>query len=385
MDDACYSANALPPFLAKTYEMVDDPCTDPIVSWSQNNKSFIVKNPQEFCRDLLPKYFKHSNFSSFIRQLNTYGFKKVDPEQWEFSNEDFVRGHPHRLKNIHRRKPVHSHSAKNLHSSALNESERQGYKDDIEKLKSDKESLQLELKRHEEDQRGFAFQMQGLSERAQQVEQRHKSMLSTLSQMLDKSELAIGLVPRLGLPDRKRRLPGNNYMDYNQESSSQISTRENSVSTSFVNGEWLDQLESSVMFWENTLQAVCQTGIQLNSAVEVDESTSCAGSPSTQLSGEVGANTSRIDVNSEPNAPKVPTKEQAETNVPTRVNDVFWEQFLTENPGSTDPLEVQSERKDYDGKKSERKPVDLAKFWWNKDNVNSLTEQPGHLTQAERT
>ncbi|XP_019166641.1 PREDICTED: heat stress transcription factor A-4c [Ipomoea nil] len=388
MDDACYSANALPPFLAKTYEMVDDPSTDPIVSWSQNNKNFIVKNPQEFCRDLLPKYFKHSNFSSFIRQLNTYGFKKADPEQWEFANEDFVRGHPHLLKNIHRRKPVHSHSAKNLqYSSPLNESERQGYKDDIEKLKSVKESLQLELKRHEEDQRGFAFQMQGLSERVQQVEQRHKGMLSTLSQMLDKSELAIGLVPRLELHDRKRRFPRNNYMDY-QESSSQILT------TSFVNGEWLDRLESSVIFWENMLQSVCQTGIQLNSALEVDESTSCAGSPSvSQLSGEVGANTSRIDVNSEPNAnpgPIIPTKEQAEvpgiaTNVPTRVNDVFWEQFLTENPGSTDPLEVQSERKDYDGRKSERKPVDLAKFWWNKNNVNNLTEQPGHLTQAERT
>ena len=43
------------PFLTKTYQLVDDPCTDHIV-W----------RPPEFARDLLPNYFKHNNFSSFV-------------------------------------------------------------------------------------------------------------------------------------------------------------------------------------------------------------------------------------------------------------------------------------------------------------------------------
>ncbi|CAN1150147.1 Heat shock factor protein HSF8 [Linum perenne] len=52
--------------------MVDDPSSDSIVSWSVSNKSFIVWSPPDFSRDLLPRFFKHNNFSSFIRQLNTY-------------------------------------------------------------------------------------------------------------------------------------------------------------------------------------------------------------------------------------------------------------------------------------------------------------------------
>jgi len=61
-----------PPFLKKTFEMVEDPHTDPVVSWSQTRDSFVVWDSHEFSKTLLPKYFKHSNFSSFVRQLNTY-------------------------------------------------------------------------------------------------------------------------------------------------------------------------------------------------------------------------------------------------------------------------------------------------------------------------
>ena len=61
-----------PPFLTKTYDIVDDPSTNHIVSWSKGNNSFVVWDPQAFSISLLPRFFKHNNFSSFVRQLNTY-------------------------------------------------------------------------------------------------------------------------------------------------------------------------------------------------------------------------------------------------------------------------------------------------------------------------
>jgi heat shock transcription factor len=93
------------PFLVKTYRLVDDPSTDHIVSWGDHNNTIVVWRPKEFSASLLPTYFNHTNFSSFVRQLNTYGFRKIVRGRCEFANELFRKGQQHLLSHIQRRKP----------------------------------------------------------------------------------------------------------------------------------------------------------------------------------------------------------------------------------------------------------------------------------------
>ncbi|EMS49331.1 Heat stress transcription factor B-1 [Triticum urartu] len=92
------------PFLTKTHQMVEERGTDEVISWGEQGRSFVVWKPVELARDLLPLHFKHCNFSSFVRQLNTYGFRKVVPDRWEFANENFRRGEQGLLSGIRRRK-----------------------------------------------------------------------------------------------------------------------------------------------------------------------------------------------------------------------------------------------------------------------------------------
>ncbi|XP_010529215.1 PREDICTED: heat stress transcription factor A-4a [Tarenaya hassleriana] len=401
MDENQGGSSSLPPFLAKTYEMVDDPSTDSIVSWSHGNKSFIVWNPPEFSRDLLPRFFKHNNFSSFIRQLNTYGFRKIDPEKWEFANDGFVRGQPHLLKNIHRRKPVHSHSLQNLQGqNTLTESERQIMKDQIERLEKENEGLLAELHKKEQERKGFELQVNLMKDRLQHMEQRQKSMVSFVSQVLQKPGLALNLSPNFETNDRKRRFPGIGYLhdepgkEENQACTAQRTGRENSP-PSPLHAEQVEQLDSSLALWENLVSDVGDSLVRSSMDLEVDESASCAESPSISclaVNVESRSKSPRspriIDMNSEP----ISSKEQPAGNTtappPSGVNDVFWEQFLTENPGSNGHhQEAQSERKDaVEAKKVENdgKTGDGGKFWWNSGNVNTLTEQMGHLTSAER-
>ncbi|GAA6060233.1 hypothetical protein JCM10212_003473 [Sporobolomyces blumeae] len=106
-------------FVHKLWSMLYTPSLSRLISWSEDGKAFTVYHPTEFARTVLPQFFKHSNFASFIRQLNMYSFAKVNDalgstvthtnpdgsqvQAWEFQNPAFQRDRPDLLARIRRK------------------------------------------------------------------------------------------------------------------------------------------------------------------------------------------------------------------------------------------------------------------------------------------
>lgn len=99
-------------FLARLYEMVNDPKTDQAIQWTTTvsaspepgASAFTITDNMLLEKHWLPKFYKHANFTSFVRQLNQYQFRKLEAKRWTFGHESFVRHRPELLVHISRKR-----------------------------------------------------------------------------------------------------------------------------------------------------------------------------------------------------------------------------------------------------------------------------------------
>ncbi len=129
-----------PTFVIKLWAMVNNQAHENLIFWAPDGKSFRIVKRELFEKHVLPNYFKHSNFTSFVRQLNMYGYKKIhsgnqqsnhnnnnnsfanppNQEYWEFESPFFLRGRDDLLDCIVRNKKQKMENNSNNNNSNNN-------------------------------------------------------------------------------------------------------------------------------------------------------------------------------------------------------------------------------------------------------------------------
>ncbi|KAF9109573.1 stress-responsive transcription factor hsf1 [Mortierella sp. AM989] len=194
-------------FLSKLYNMVGDEASNNLIRWSNDGQSFLVINHVEFAKEVLPKFFKHNNFASFVRQLNMYGFHKVphlqqgvlmpdvDSEQWEFSNPNFQRNQPDLLYLVARKKASGTNEDKDALTMDVGH-----ILQEVAAIKRHQVAISTELKNIERDH-------QSLWQESVTARERHQRQQETIDKILRfLASVFSGDKKRAIVPNKKARL-----------------------------------------------------------------------------------------------------------------------------------------------------------------------------------
>lgn len=111
------SEDRIATFPIKMMQILTRPELHHIVSWMPHGRSWKVHKQQAFEALVLPQFFDHSRFSSFVRQANGWGFRRFlsrGADQNTYFHERFLRGKPHLLRNMKRPTTRKAHMSPNM-------------------------------------------------------------------------------------------------------------------------------------------------------------------------------------------------------------------------------------------------------------------------------
>lgn len=158
-----FGASSINKFIEKTYRLVCDQTEiDGPVRWSKSGKSFEVLNINKLAY-LMPDYFNSDKYSSFVRQLNIYGFQIIKKkDKMTFRHPYFLRDAPEKMWQIKNKKAF----------SSLDH----GFGSVLREIEQYKSSCQL-----------LDAKISDLSERRRQQDEKHKEALETKNKTLKKA------------------------------------------------------------------------------------------------------------------------------------------------------------------------------------------------------
>lgn len=62
---------------AKLNAMLSNPNFSHIISWMPHGRAWKVHNAHAFVEEVVPRYFEYTNYNSFIRLVNAWGFRRL--------------------------------------------------------------------------------------------------------------------------------------------------------------------------------------------------------------------------------------------------------------------------------------------------------------------
>ncbi|XP_026656186.2 heat stress transcription factor A-2c-like isoform X2 [Phoenix dactylifera] len=122
------------------------------------------------------------------------GFRKVDPDTWEFANEGFLRGQRHLLKTIKRRKPPSYPNPRQQNLDPCLEVGRFGFDGEINRLKRDKNILMAEVVKLRQEQQTTRAHLQAMEDRLHGAEQKQQQMMGFLARAVQSPDFLQQLV-----------------------------------------------------------------------------------------------------------------------------------------------------------------------------------------------
>jgi hypothetical protein len=95
----------IPKFITKIFDILENNEFPEALQWNAERATILIKSITEL-EKVLPCLFKHKNITSFIRQLNLYGFKKLKSgsSQHAYYHEFFRSGKRNLLRLINRKR-----------------------------------------------------------------------------------------------------------------------------------------------------------------------------------------------------------------------------------------------------------------------------------------
>ena len=95
-------------FPTKLHHILSDPDYQHVISWMPHGRAWKIHNKDLLVSDVVPKYFVQTKYQSFARQLNGWGFKRLQQAGNDFNayyHECFLRGMPQLAVLMKRVKP----------------------------------------------------------------------------------------------------------------------------------------------------------------------------------------------------------------------------------------------------------------------------------------